>query len=173
MNRCFARIAAIKSVVMTLFFRSSRRGFTNVPCLFLFSGGPCTMDLAFLIDTSSSIDATNRHSLKESLKDLLIEKFINVGPNGTHVAMVQYNDDAKVLFNFKTEAKIENYIRYINKLSPGGMTYMNKALQLARELFTVEAGMRPSVPKVGAAMSFGCATGTVVYGMCSFLKATS
>ena len=142
---------------MTLFFLSSRRGFSNVPCLLLFSAGPCTIDLAFIIDSSGSIGFRNWYRLKNVLKGLL--KYINVGPNGTHVAMVLYSDNAEVAFKFNTlqgsQITIENYEKYINKLRwLKGLTHMNRGLMLARELFTVEAGMRPNVSKVSAATSF-------------------
>ena len=110
------------------------------------------MDVAFLIDSSGSIGFANWFKLQRLLIGLL--KYINVGSEGTRVAMVAYSDDAVVIFKFNTlegsEITLENYAGLISKMKwMKGLTYIDKGLLLAKdEIFTEEGGMRPDVVKV-------------------------
>ena len=86
------------------------------------------------------------------LKDVVNE--FNVGPDGTHVAVVAYSTNAKLEFPFNelsgAEVSAEEYGKLIDKIRfQRGFTYIDKALKLADErVFVTSAGMRPSVEKV-------------------------
>ena len=110
------------------------------------------MDLAFVVDSSGSISRSNFRRLKKMLKGLL--EYLNVGPDGTHAAMVAYSTDAKVEFKFDTflgsDITVENYAAAFDVVKhQEGYTYINLGLRLAKEeLFTTDAGMRPDAIKV-------------------------
>ena len=78
----------------------------------------------------------------------------NVGPDGTHVAVVAYSSDANLEFTFNTlsgsQVTAEEYGKLIDRIRfQRGFTYIDKALIMADEqVFTTAAGMRPEVPQV-------------------------
>ena len=82
------------------------------------------------------------------LKDMV--KAFNVGPDKTHIAVVTFSTEAQIQFNFDTQVTKEGYYRRIDRMRyHRGYSYMDKALILVdKEVFTVEAGMRPEFPKV-------------------------
>ena len=78
----------------------------------------------------------------------------NIGPDGTHVAVVAYSTNAKLEFPFNAvsgdEITAEEYGKRIDRIRfQRGFTYIDKALKLANEqVFVTSAGMRSDVPKV-------------------------
>ena len=78
----------------------------------------------------------------------------NVGPDGTHIAVVAYSNDANLEFTFNTlsgaQITAEGYGKLIDKIRfQRGFTYIDKALIMADEqVFTTAAGMRPGVSQV-------------------------
>ena len=86
------------------------------------------------------------------LKKVISE--FNVGPDGTHVAVVAYSTNSKLEFTFNTltgaQITAEEYGKLIDNMGfQRGFTYIDKALIMADEqVFTTAAGMRPEVPQV-------------------------
>ena len=114
------------------------------------------MDVAFIIDSSSSMSPQNWLQLIGLLSNVM--NYINVGPDGTHVAAVSYSTEARVEFKFNSltgsNLTAANYQEHIGKIElTKGFTFMDKGLMLAREeLFNTSAGMRPDVSKVNVIM---------------------
>ena len=86
----------------------------------------------FVVDGSGSIEDQGRGNFQRS-KDFIIEivKSFNVGKYATQVALVLYNSNPDVIFNFKY--KIDDIEEEIQDLDyPGGGTYTGKALDKVR-----------------------------------------
>ena len=83
-----------------------------------------------------------------------VANVFNVGPDGTHIAVIAYSSDAKLEFTFNTlsgaQITAEEYGNLIDKIEfQRGFTYIDKALIMADEqVFTTSAGMRPGVSQV-------------------------
>ena len=107
-----------------------------------------TAEVAFLVDSSWSIGPRNWRKMMQFLKDMV--KAFNVGPDKTHIAVVTFSTDAQIEFNFDTQMTKEEYYQRIDRMRyQRRYSYMDEALFLAdKEVFTVEAGMRPEFPKV-------------------------
>ena len=110
------------------------------------------LDIAFLVDSSGSISSTNLRKMKQFLKSIVNE--FEVGPDGTHVAIVVYSNDPAVVLGFNgllgsqlTTEAVETKIDAMPHLR--GFTFIDKALKQARDqVFTKANGMRADVPKV-------------------------
>ena len=120
--------------------------------LFFCSGCKATADVAFLVDSSGSIGRRRWPLMINFLKE--VTNVFNVGPDGTHIAVIAYSSDAKLEFTFNTlsgaQITAEEYGNLIDKIDfQRGFTYIDKALIMADEqVFTTSAGMRPGVPQV-------------------------
>lgn len=111
------------------------------------------MDLGFIIDASGSIGSVNFLKILEFVAKI-VDAF-DIRPNGTHVGVIHYSDDAKLDFDFNkfkgADLNRDNVVNEINKISvTEGQTRIDLALKKAKEeLFTEAGGMRPDKPKVG------------------------
>lgn len=78
-----------------------------------------------------------------------ITRRVNMGPQGTHIALVFFSTHAQVVSDF-TEFNEDNIRRKIDEARhQRGYTFINKALKAAEErVFRTEFGMRPQVKKV-------------------------
>ena len=85
--------------------------------------------------------------MKYFLKD--ITRRVNMGPQGTHIALVFFSTQAQVVSDF-TEFNKDNIRRKIDEAPHhAGKTFINKGLKAAEEqVFRTEFGMRPHVKKV-------------------------
>ena len=109
-------------------------------------------DLAFIVDSSGSISRKNFARMKQFLK-LVVSEF-NIGPEGTHVAVVVYSTNAQVVHTFNvprgqqlTAERVTSNIDALPHLR--GLTFIDKALRLAENNVFVEAsGMRRNALKV-------------------------
>ena len=74
---------------------------------------------------------------------------VNMGPQGTHIALVFFATQAQVVFDF-TEFNKYNIRRMIDEAPhQRGFTFINEGLKAAEEqVFRTEFGMRPHVKKV-------------------------
>lgn len=121
-------------------------------CCLCFAACRATVDVAFIVDSSGSIGRSRWPKMLNFLKDII--KAFNVGPDGTHVAVVAYSTRPVLEFTFNavTGADItsEEYGKRIDRIRfQRGFTYIDKALKMADEqVFVTSAGMRPAVPKV-------------------------
>ena len=116
------------------------------------------VDLGFLIDASGSIGAKNFQKILQFVSKI-VDAFA-VGPNGTHVGVIYYADDAIVHFDFNKfkgdELTGENVIKEIKKIKSTefGRTRIDLALEQAHEhLFSKKGGMRTQKPKVKASFN--------------------
>ena len=120
--------------------------------VFFCPGCKATADVAFLVDSSGSIGRRRWPLMKEFLKK--VTNVFNVGPDGTHIAVIAYSTNAKLEFTFNTlsgaQITAEEYGNLIDNIEfQRGFTYIDKALIMADEqVFTTSAGMRPGVSQV-------------------------
>ena len=116
------------------------------------SGCKATADVAFLVDSSGSIGRSRWPLMIEFVKK--VTNVFNVGPDGTHIAVIAYSTNAKLEFTFNTlsgsQITAAEYGKLIDKIRfQRGFTYIDKALIMADEqVFTSSAGMRPGVSQV-------------------------
>ena len=76
-----------------------------------------------------------------------------VSEPGTHVAVIEYSDAARVAISFKDTRDLDSFKRAIDRVRPsqGRTASVNEALKLAREeLFSPIGGGRPGIAKVVA-----------------------
>ena len=108
--------------------------------------------MAFIVDSSGSIGRRRWPKMLNFLKEVIDE--FNVGPDGTHVAVVAYSTRPNLEFTFNAfsgaDITAENYAKRIDRIRfQRGFTYIDKALKMADEqVFVTSAGMRTSVAKV-------------------------
>ena len=114
----------------------------------------CKIDLAFVVDASGSV-RDDWDTLMQFLVDVTGQ--INIGPDGSHVGMVQFGSQAKKIFDFTEfnaipydEEEILRKITSIHRPRSGEQTYINRGLRLANnEVLREQFGMRPDVKQVG------------------------
>ena len=129
------------------------RGFYS-RCFCLFLEDPnCIIDLALVVDASGSV-RDDWNTLLTFVAD--VAEKVNPGPDGSHIGMVQFGNDAQKIFDF-TEFEEDTYdkdavfekITSINRPSSGERTFINRGLRLAnRQVLREEFGMRPDVKQV-------------------------
>ena len=108
--------------------------------------GKCTRDLLLIVDTSNSFDpgriSKNIHfdlHIKLFLQMLISVPRLNVGRDGTQVAMINFSDRrrTRILLNFGDTVEKDELEDYIGNLKrkdlAGGMTRTDLALQIANE----------------------------------------
>ena len=138
------------------------------------------------MDSSGSIGRRRWPLLLDFLKKVINE--FNIGPDGTHVAVVAYSTNPKLEFPFNAvsgdEITAEEYGKRIDRIRfQRGFTYIDKALKLANEqVFVTSAGMRSDVPKVWLqnvpwkslrkACSFACDKVWVCFVSLNYVKRT-
>ena len=105
-------------------------------------------DYAFLIDASSSILPSEFDILKTFVKRVI--DFLQIGPNQTHVGVIEYSRNASLQFNFSRsydKREIKNFVEQVPHTA--GITRIDLALKVASEqLFTPQEGMRDGSRKV-------------------------
>ena len=100
----------------------------------------CTRDLLLIVDTSYSIGQRffNIH-IKPFLQNLVRAPRLNVGRDGTQVAMIIFSERkrTKILLNFGDTIEKDKLVRYIANLKwekvRGDRTRTDLALQIANE----------------------------------------
>ena len=110
------------------------------------------VDLAFIVDSSGSISTTNWIRMKEFLKSVVNE--FNVADKWTHVAVIAYSTNPKVVLRFNDLKGSALTAAAVNTRIDGmkhqrGLTFIDKALRKAQEsVFRTYYGMREDVTKV-------------------------
>ena len=111
------------------------------------------IDLALVVDASGSV----RDDWNIQLNFIVdVVKKINLGPEGSHIGLVYFGDEATKSFDFtefdKTpynEQEILQKILDIPRPREGERTYINRGLRLAnRNVLRTQFGMRPDVKQV-------------------------
>ena len=109
------------------------------------------MDVAFIIDKTSSLGVPNFLLLRGFLLELVAA--LNIGPDATHTGIITFNRKPKVLSDFSNSGLYSNEAvhDFLAKISVvlGDRTFTDKALMAAAgKLFTEEGGDRPDFPNV-------------------------
>lgn len=121
---------------------------------FLFSDySSCILDLVFVVDASDKV--------KDDWNTLLnfvihFAKRVNIGPQGTHIALVRNGEHPKTVFNFgefrKTPFKKQTILKkiaFMPRPQAGERSYLLKGLIKTVEVFNkTRFGMRSNVKKV-------------------------
>ncbi|NXB45163.1 MATN2 protein, partial [Leucopsar rothschildi] len=109
------------------------------------------LDLVFIIDSSRSVRHYDFEKVKEFI--LTILQFLDISPDATHVALIQYGSTVKQEFSLKTfrrKQDIERAVKRMMHLATGTMTGL--ALQYAVNIaFSETEGARPlrqNVPRI-------------------------
>ena len=91
-----------------------------------------------------------------------VARNINPGPEGSHIGMVQFGDDAQKIFDFNefdpatyNEEEVLGKITSVPRPLSGERTFINRGLRLAnRQVLREQFGMRPDVKKVDSGVHF-------------------
>ena len=105
-------------------------------------------DYAFLMDASGSILPTEFLLLKSFIKQVI--DFLLIGPDLTHVGVIEYSRSANMELSFSTSYDKEEIKSLVDAIEhTAGITRIDLALKVAKEeLFTQKGGMRESARKV-------------------------
>jgi hypothetical protein len=101
------------------------------------------MDLGFVLDASGSVGASNYALQLNFTKDLL--RRVNVGPNKTHVGIINYSDVAQTLTWLNTEYVLGQKLQRVDQATYyASSTETALALQQADTVFSYARGRRQS-----------------------------
>ena len=121
------------------------------------------MDMAFLLDSSSSVSNDGYQTLKEFVG--LISHSISMTPTGSRVGLISFSSQARLditLQDHDNPSDLQSILRDLKFL--GGTTRIDKALDRAfNDLFTLTAGARPGVPRVVVLFTDGKETNVTEY----------
>ncbi|KAM4902080.1 uncharacterized protein FYW23_002737 [Sylvia borin] len=111
--------------------------------------GKLKADVGFLVDESSSIGQSNFNKVKDFLFRI-VSFFPKIGPEGTQVAVAQYNEEPRAAFHFHQHRDRNGALGAIRGLSyTGGNTKTGHAISyMLEELFQPSRGMRPGFPHI-------------------------
>ena len=105
-------------------------------------------DYAFLMDASGSILPSEFDILKTFVKRVI--DFLQIGPNQTHVGVIEYSRGASLQLNFSRsydKREIKSFVEQVPHTA--GITRIDLALRVGSEqLFTPQEGMRDDSRKV-------------------------
>ncbi|XP_076454835.1 collagen alpha-1(XII) chain-like [Babylonia areolata] len=114
------------------------------------------MDLAFLVDTSSSVGPTEWAALKQFVGDTVISLSLHngLGPDKDRVAMVTFSDQALVSFGFHEGVDLKTTLGRISSspLIPGGTNFSAVLTTAYSQVFSKA---RPEAVKVAVLVSDG------------------
>ncbi|KAK3739519.1 hypothetical protein QZH41_016191, partial [Actinostola sp. cb2023] len=131
-----------------------------------------SLDLAFILDTSGSVGRDNFDKIKTFVKHVI--DFFNIGPKGTHVAVVTYSTFAVVEFQLNTHTTKTALKKAVNQIYyRAGWTYTADAIELTTEkVFATKFGMRPDkgIPKVTVLLTDGFSSGWGVSSAANAIK---
>lgn len=108
--------------------------------MFIFYIGACIKDILLVVDMSYSIgEHSFRTNVKPFLKQLVKDTTLNVGPDGTQIAMIIFShaDKTKLLFNFGKNVDKEALVNAFDEMEwekiSGGHTRTDIALKIAND----------------------------------------
>ncbi|XP_030336058.1 collagen alpha-1(VII) chain-like isoform X5 [Strigops habroptila] len=109
--------------------------------------GKLKADIGFLVDESSSIGQSNFNKVKDFLFRI-VSYFPKIGPEGTQVAVAQYNEEPRAAFYFNQHRDRNSALKAIKELRyTGGNTRTGRGITyMLKELFQSSKGMRPDFP---------------------------
>ena len=110
--------------------------------------GQLNADYAFAMDTSGSILDPEFEIMKDFINQVI--DFLLIGPNLTHVGLIDYSNRARLQFDFLQsfeKEEIKSSVEAVNRTQ--GLTRIDLALKVAsEELFKHTGGMRDTSRKV-------------------------
>ena len=111
------------------------------------------MDIAFLLDSSSSAGQVGYQTQKDFVK--LFSRNLAMSVTGSRVGVISYSTQASLDVAFQEHSNPDDLQATIDTLQfKGGTSRIDKALGLALEvLFTVNSGARPGIPKVAVLLT--------------------
>lgn len=112
-------------------------------------------DLAFLIDSSSSVGAENFHKMENFLKSAVSK--LDVGQDKVHVGLMQYSSYPSTEFPLNMFSDRGDILKAIEGMSfMGGDTNTGDALQEMRQnMFSQNSGARSNVPRIAIVVTDG------------------
>lgn len=111
-------------------------------------------DILFILDSSGSILTDNYKKMLNFV--VTLTRNFNFGPNDIQFASIIFGDDAEEIFDFKnytSRSSLEAGILAIPYLM--GWTYTDRALLMAKQMFTPAKGSRSNVPKIAIVFTDG------------------
>lgn len=125
------------------------------------------MDLAILIDGSQSVEYFAKGNFQRCLQ--FIKKLVsgfNIAKEGTHVGIVIYSRDAKVIFGFEKYFNLWTMLTAIESIQyPQNGTNTGRALDVVRtQLF--DASARQGVPNILLIMTNGASQVSIWHSKC-------
>ncbi|XP_055981684.1 vitrin [Sorex fumeus] len=115
----------------------------------------CKVDLAFLIDGSSSLGKRRFRIQKQFLAEMA--QVLDIGPAGPLMGVVQYGDTPALQFNLKAHASPRDVRAALEKMTPrGGLANAGRALSFtAQSFFSKANGNRIGTPNVAVVLVDG------------------
>lgn len=126
--------------------------------IYIFSFTACLnkpADLAFLVDSSSSVGSANFQKLENFLKNAVTK--IDIGKDKVHVGLMQFSSYPSMEFPLNMYTNRGDVLRAIERLQfMGGDTNTGDALQNMRQhMFSQTAGARTNVPRIAIVVTDG------------------
>ena len=120
--------------------------------------GTMLLDLAILLDGSSSVAAFNWYRLGGAIMSLLRQ--LNIGPDNVRVAVISFSNSAVINFGLDTFMSIEEVEEALSNLPyPGGRTNTASALRvLTEDVFALQNGDRVHAPNLAIIITDGKST---------------
>ncbi|XP_025113984.1 uncharacterized protein LOC112576009 [Pomacea canaliculata] len=117
--------------------------------------GSSNIDLAFVVDTSSSLSPENFESAKTFASNV-VDTF-NIAPDSVQIAFMTFSSDVQLQFDFNDFSSKEAVKNAISRVQMKlGNTATDKALDFAAsQLFTAADGVRPNSAKVAVLLTDG------------------
>jgi len=111
------------------------------------------MDIAFLLDSSSSAGEVGYQTQKDFVK--VFSRSLAMSVTGSRLGVISYSAQARLDVAFQEHSNANDLQASIDTLPfKGGASQIDKALGLTLEvLFTVNSGARPGIPKVAVVLT--------------------
>jgi len=111
------------------------------------------MDIAFLLDSSSSAGEVGYQTQKDFVK--VFSRSLAMSVTGSRLGVISYSVQARLDVSFQEHSNANDLQASIDTLPfKGGASQIDKALGLALEvLFTVNSGARRGIPKVAVVLT--------------------
>ncbi|XP_069135604.1 cartilage matrix protein-like [Argopecten irradians] len=115
----------------------------------------CKADIAFVVDSSSSVWKPDFDIQIEFIEDLV--KRFDVGPENVQFAALSYSSTVEPEFNFNTSSTEAGVLSHVSdiKYTAGGATLTYRAIKQMQGLFTASKGSRDDVVHVGIILTDG------------------
>ena len=131
-----------------------------IKCAIFVSACPTRIDLAIVMDQSSSITWVQEKNW-EVMKNFVINlvSAFPISPTLTRVGLVKFSDDAQTAFNLAAFSTAQQIINAINgSIHEGGLTNLADALRVTRTSIFNAPGDRPQVKNICIFITDGHAT---------------